>query len=233
MGPRLFLAFGLPSTSKVIGTSGGSSVRRGEYILLPSPTNSRLASASRKHSRVSRNGRSFCSVNFESQESTADLKQQLLLYTHTGVRNDAEFFKAGHRLGEEMSSNLPGIVTMFRAEHPNTLKIMSNLAALLHGQGKYEAAETRIREVMGIQQTVLGAEDEATLTSMNNLAIVLSDQQQYVAAEPLQEACCTSSLPVLGIQHPRTEKRMRSFANLAQTGPFGTYYIIHLPPGLD
>ncbi|EXJ63384.1 uncharacterized protein A1O5_11433 [Cladophialophora psammophila CBS 110553] len=104
--------------------------------------------------------------------------------------------------------------TMLRAEHPNTLKLMNNLAALLYRQGKYEAAETRIREVMGIQQTVSGAEDEATLTGMNNQAIVLSDQQQYEAAEPLQEACCTSSLRVLGIQHPSTVRRLENLAFL-------------------
>jgi hypothetical protein len=60
-------------------------------------------------------------------------------------------------------------------EHPDTLISVSNLALVLHGQGKYEAAEEMNRRALEKREKVLGMEHPDTLTSVSNLAEVLRE----------------------------------------------------------
>jgi hypothetical protein len=58
-------------------------------------------------------------------------------------------------------------------KHPDTLTSISNLAAVLKSQGKYEEAEAMNRQTLALKETVLGPKHPDTLTSMSNLAWVL------------------------------------------------------------
>ena len=68
-------------------------------------------------------------------------------------------------------------------EHPPTLASMSNLAIVLHQQGKYEEAEKMHRQTFPLRKKVLGEEHLDTLNSMNKLALVLRQQGEYEEAE--------------------------------------------------
>jgi Flp pilus assembly protein TadD len=63
------------------------------------------------------------------------------------------------------------------------LSSMANLALVLRGQGKYEAAEEVHQQALEPTEKVLGPEHPSTLTSMDNLALVLDSQGKYKAAE--------------------------------------------------
>jgi Flp pilus assembly protein TadD len=70
-------------------------------------------------------------------------------------------------------------------EHPDTLTSI-NLAVVLEGQGKYEAAEMMHRRALELREKVLGPKHPDTLGSMNNLAFVLRLQGKYEAAEAMR-----------------------------------------------
>jgi hypothetical protein len=60
--------------------------------------------------------------------------------------------------------------TVLRAEHPDTLTSMANLASTYRNQGRWGEAEQLDVRVMETRKTVLGAEHPDTLTSIANLA---------------------------------------------------------------
>ena len=74
---------------------------------------------------------------------------------------------------------------MLGPEHPNTLRIIYNLAVVLENKGNYKAAEGMQRHILELREKVLGPKHPATLTSINNLIKVLSDQDKYKIAEEM------------------------------------------------
>jgi hypothetical protein len=58
------------------------------------------------------------------------------------------------------------------AEHPDTLKSISNLALIYQDQGRLEEAELLRVQELETRKRLLGAEHPGTLTSMNNLALL-------------------------------------------------------------
>jgi tetratricopeptide (TPR) repeat protein len=92
-----------------------------------------------------------------------------------------------------------------RADHPDTLTSMANLAATYRNQGRWDDAEKLEVQVMETRKTKLGADHPDTLTSMHNLAFTLQSQARHVEALALMEECFQSRKQVLGEQHPDTQ----------------------------
>ena len=86
----------------------------------------------------------------------------------------------------------------FGEEHPDTLGMTNNLAALLEKQGKLEEAEFLHRKCLAGQKRVLGGEHPHTLASINNLAYVLKTQGKMEEAETLFRKCVVEMEKVLG-----------------------------------
>ncbi|KAK6435231.1 hypothetical protein LTR95_008583 [Oleoguttula sp. CCFEE 5521] len=81
---------------------------------------------------------------------------------------------------------------------------LSDLAAALQYQGKYEAAETMNRPALEGREKALGKEHPDTLTSVSNLALVLQYQGKYEAAETMNRRALEGYEKVLGKEHPVT-----------------------------
>ncbi|KIX10312.1 uncharacterized protein Z518_01394 [Rhinocladiella mackenziei CBS 650.93] len=150
---------------------------------------------------------------FKNRGTAARIKKSLLLHMDTCLRNDIEFSKVGHRLGEEMNNCdaancfaefyyeqgryestflLESMVqkTMMKIhgkEHPDTLTCMSNLALVLSHQGKYDEAEQMHRDVLGIRQ-------------------------KYDEAEQMHRDVLGITQKVLGMEHPDTLASMNNLA---------------------
>jgi len=81
---------------------------------------------------------------------------------------------------------------------------LSDLAAMLQNQGKYEAAEEMKRRALEGKEKVLRKEHRDTLTSVSNLALVLQDQGKYEAAEEMNRRALEGREKVLGKEHRDT-----------------------------
>jgi non-specific serine/threonine protein kinase/serine/threonine-protein kinase len=97
-------------------------------------------------------------------------------------------------------------------EHADTLKSMTNLAAVDERQAKYAQAEALDIQILEIKRRVLGPEHPDTLASMNNLAVVFDDEGKYAQAEALDSQTLEIRRRVLGPEHPDT---LMTTANLA------------------
>ncbi|KAM3450008.1 hypothetical protein MY3296_006469 [Beauveria thailandica] len=76
--------------------------------------------------------------------------------------------------------------TKLRADHPDTLTSMANLASTYRNQGRWEEAERLEVQVMETRKTKLGADHPSTLTSMSNLASTYNYQGRWEEAERLE-----------------------------------------------
>ena len=89
-------------------------------------------------------------------------------------------------------------------ENLDRLSAANNLAGALHGQGNYVSAETMYRELLAVQQRVLGSEHPNTLNSANNLATALKYQGKYGEVETMYRETLAVQQRVLGSEHPHT-----------------------------
>jgi serine/threonine protein kinase/tetratricopeptide (TPR) repeat protein len=90
------------------------------------------------------------------------------------------------------------------AEHPDTLRTMSNLAAVYDLEGKNPQAETMDSQILEIRRRVLGPDNPDTLKSMMHLAFVYNEEGKYAQAEALQRQTLEIKRRVLGPEHPDT-----------------------------
>jgi tetratricopeptide (TPR) repeat protein len=98
-------------------------------------------------------------------------------------------------------------------EHPHTLTSMSNLAAALLDQEKYDEAEVLIRRVVkGRQQ--LGEEHPDRLTALDILARVLGAQHKFEEAEVNSRQALEGRTKRLGEHHPDTLTSLNNLAAL-------------------
>lgn len=97
--------------------------------------------------------------------------------------------------------SVPGAI---RADHPNTLTSMANLASTYRNQGRWADAEALWVQVMETSKTKLGADHHLTLTSMNNLAFTFKGLGKVKEAFSLIQDCCRLQDEVLGSYHPHT-----------------------------
>ena len=88
-------------------------------------------------------------------------------------------------------------------KHPTTLKLINNMAMLLHDQGKLVEAEPLHREALAGWREVLGDKHPVTLRSINNLALLLGDQGKLAEAEPLLREALAAHRETQGDKHPR------------------------------
>ncbi|RYP06025.1 hypothetical protein DL765_009639 [Monosporascus sp. GIB2] len=94
--------------------------------------------------------------------------------------------------------------------------------------GRYQVAEAIYRQLLKLQEQVLGEEHPDTLCSMNNLAIVLSDLGKYEEAEAIHRQEWKLTKKVLGEEHPDTFTSMNNLAEvLRRQGKYEEAEAIH------
>ena len=77
--------------------------------------------------------------------------------------------------------------TVFGKEHPETLRAMNDLAAVLTNQNKYEEAVQTHGQALRLREKVSGKEHPDTLLCIKKLADVLRRQGKYEEAERILE----------------------------------------------
>jgi tetratricopeptide (TPR) repeat protein len=98
--------------------------------------------------------------------------------------------------------------------HPDTLRSLSNLAALYNNQGKYDQAEPMYVECVERRKTILGDLHPDTLQSLNDLAALYKNQGKYDTAEALYAECIEKRKPTSGDSHPDTLQSLNNLAAL-------------------
>jgi hypothetical protein len=134
---------------------------------------------------------------YEIIETTANLKNSLLLHLNASLRNDQQFFRNGHNLGQEVASCTTA--TLF--------------LSFCRTMGHFPVSETLATIVMNTTTKSLGKEHSNTLTSMANLASTYGDQGRWKEAEELKVQVMETSLRVLGQEHPDTLINMNNLAS--------------------
>jgi len=89
-------------------------------------------------------------------------------------------------------------------DHPQTLVTISNLTAVLEGQGDLLGAMSLARYVFAARKQVLGEGHPDTLLSMKHLALMLWEQGDQYGARQLQRAYIDCLEKVHGLMHERT-----------------------------
>jgi tetratricopeptide (TPR) repeat protein len=89
----------------------------------------------------------------------------------------------------------------------------SYLGSSLSEQGKHTEAEALQRQVLEVEELVLGPEHPDTLTAKDNLANSLSGQGKDTEAEVLQRQVLEARERVLGPEHPHTLTTKGNLAN--------------------
>jgi non-specific serine/threonine protein kinase/serine/threonine-protein kinase len=106
-------------------------------------------------------------------------------------------------------------------EHPDTLRSMGTLAAVLAYEGHYVEAEKLQRETLEIRRRVLGPDHPDTLESRNLLAATLEYGGHLVEAEKLERETLDIRRRVLGSENEDTLASMSLLAyTLAGEGRF-------------
>ncbi|KAJ3461974.1 hypothetical protein MRS44_010527 [Fusarium solani] len=98
------------------------------------------------------------------------------------------------------------------AEHPETLTVMSDLAAALCNQGQWEEAEELEVHIMEIRKLLHGEEHEQTLDAMNNLAFTIFEQGRLEEAGEFWGRVLEIRKRVLGEDHLDTILAMNNLA---------------------
>lgn len=100
------------------------------------------------------------------------------------------------------------------AEHPDTLRSMSELSWTIQREGRSNDAEKFFRETLEGQRRVLGPENSDTLRTMGGLAWVLQEEGRYTEAESLQRQMLETQRRLAG---PEGHGTLSSMTNLAST----------------
>lgn len=98
----------------------------------------------------------------------------------------------------ELSCDILGL------EHPDTILVMSNLAATLRAQGKLDEATDMMRKVLEKRIQILGAEHLNTISAMSNLAIILGDQGKLEEATDMMKEVLEKRTRNFGAEHRYT-----------------------------
>jgi len=100
----------------------------------------------------------------------------------------------------------------FRAEHPDALKSMSNLARALMDLGRFDDAEELLLDVVEVYRSDSKDDDPNMISSLGSLALLYKKQGRFEEAEPL-------FLEVLASEHDAAEggtpQRLVNLGNLA------------------
>ncbi|KFZ18653.1 hypothetical protein V501_01091 [Pseudogymnoascus sp. VKM F-4519 (FW-2642)] len=104
-----------------------------------------------------------------------------------------------------------------RANHPDTLTSVSNLAVVLERRGRYEEAESMNRRALEGKERELGVNHLDTLTSVSNLALVLESQGKYEEAESMNRRVLIGYERELVVNHPDTLTSVNNLASVLQS----------------
>src|SRR5436190_106243 len=95
-------------------------------------------------------------------------------------------------------------------------------------KGQYADAEAIYRQMLQLQETVLGKDHPNMLGSMNNLAVSLNQQGKYAEAEAMHRQMLQLQETVLGKDHPYTLRSMNNLAgSLHQQGKYAEAEAMH------
>jgi hypothetical protein len=83
---------------------------------------------------------------------------------------------------------------MLRAEHPDTLGSINNLAQVLGRRGKHDEAEAIHRQTLAAKEKVLREEHGSTLANVYCLVRLLGNQHRFEEATRLFEKACLELL---------------------------------------
>lgn len=103
-------------------------------------------------------------------------------------------------------------IKAFGENHPDTLKILSDLAITYHDGGYYSHAIELAEKVYFIRCDVLGEKNIDTLASLSDLALFYSDSQNYKKSLELNEKAYALRCAIFGKDNLNT---LVSLANLA------------------
>ncbi len=102
----------------------------------------------------------------------------------------------------------------FGADHPETLKSLNNLAALMDFKGDFLASQSLMERVLAVQEARLGPEHKGTLVSLNNLAAVLDDRGEFERSQSVYERTLRTCQKHLGPEHSLTLTVMNNLGRL-------------------
>ncbi|KAK5454466.1 hypothetical protein LTR55_012135, partial [Exophiala xenobiotica] len=131
---------------------------------------------------------------FANRDSDATIKRSILLHMDATLVTVKDFFRDGHRLGQDITSC------------PNA----DWFASFYRDQGRFNASSDLYRTVVATRARVQGKEHPSTLTSMNNLALVLRDQGKYEEADKIQAVVVMGMLKLLRFEHPSSRTCMNT-----------------------
>jgi hypothetical protein len=97
----------------------------------------------------------------------------------------------------------------------STMATTANIASILGRQFKFQESEVLSRELLGVQQRVLGAEHPRTLTTRHNLCLGLCKQGKFGEAEAGCREVLAALQRVFGAEHPNTQAASALLAELA------------------
>ncbi|KAK2589758.1 hypothetical protein QQS21_012564 [Conoideocrella luteorostrata] len=98
-------------------------------------------------------------------------------------------------------------------EYSTRLNILSCTAGSLQILGKYEMAEHIYRQILELNEMVLGKEGSDTLSTQNNLAIILDNQGKHAEAELQHRQTLNLREKTLGQAHQDTLSSMNNLAS--------------------
>jgi eukaryotic-like serine/threonine-protein kinase len=101
-----------------------------------------------------------------------------------------------------------------RAENPETLRTMENLAWTLFQEGRLADAESMQRRVLDSRRRVLGPDDAETLASLGNLSNMLDERGDYAGAEKTQREVLEKLKRVRGTENSYTLASMDALATV-------------------
>ncbi len=102
-------------------------------------------------------------------------------------------------------------------EHPETLRALNNLGALLHAQGKLPEADAYLTEALDTRRRVLGDAHPDTLSSLNQMGYLRDDQGKLDEAERYYRESLEKRRRVLGEDHPDTLISINNMGMLLKT----------------
>jgi tetratricopeptide (TPR) repeat protein len=103
---------------------------------------------------------------------------------------------------------------LLKPEHPDTARILNNLAHLLHNKGDLAGARRLVERALAIAKKMLGPEHPDTAGILNHLARLHHDQDDLAGARPLFEHALAIREERLGPEHPDTAESLNHLARL-------------------
>ncbi|KAF2837026.1 FabD/lysophospholipase-like protein [Patellaria atrata CBS 101060] len=104
---------------------------------------------------------------------------------------------------------------MHGKEHPDTLRIMHNVAITFLNQGLWKDAEALLIQIVDTRRRLFGKQNQDTLLSMSHLASTISAQggERLKEAEALEIQVLEAQRMLLGKEHPNTLESMSTLAS--------------------